>query len=268
MLAAYLFSLRDAFNRRMALVLIGLSVVLTIVFIWITKVKYLPGPVIFLGPRLFWAADRGVPSVLSIVMVAISGVLWTLLGILAAAPVLSSTLDKGWVELTLSKGTSRWQILLGSYFAGVTMYFTAIVVAIVPVAVELWWRTKVSSWPLGVSILLQTFSFAALLALAAFATLPRLGAVLPILLAMAVYIVSAILAQRERLLYQFITSNVWHLVLDWLYRILPKTSEISGMAASHIQGQGITSWWPIWSTGIFLVVILSLTAWLLHRKSL
>jgi ABC-type transport system involved in multi-copper enzyme maturation permease subunit len=268
MLAAYIFALRDSFNRRMALVLTGLSVVLAIVFIWIVKVKFLRGPVVFLGPRMFWAADRGVPSVLTIVMEFTSGVLWILLAILAAAPVLSSTLEKGWVELTLSKGTSRWQILLGSYFAGVTMYFTAVVVAITPIAFYLWWQTKVSSWPLSVSILLQTLSFAALLAIAAFATLPRLGAVLPILFAMAVYIVSAILAQRERMLYQFLTSRWSHVILDGLYRILPKTSELSGTAARYIQGEGITSWWPLWSTGIFIVGTLSLTAWLLHRKSL
>ena len=268
MLAAYIFSLRDAFNRRMALVMVGLSIVLAIVFNFIIHVKFLPGPIIFLGPRLFWTAEIAVPSIMTIVLEFTGGVLWVLLAILAAAPILSSTLEKGWAELTLSKGTSRWQILLGSYLAGVTIYFIAVVVAVTPIALRLWWQTRVSSWPLAVSILLQTFTVAALLALAAFATLPRLGAVLPILLAMVIFIVSAILAQRERLLYVFMTSSWTHFLFDWMYRILPKTSELSGMASGYIHGGGITSWWPVWSTGVFVVATLSLTAWLLRRKSL
>jgi len=268
MFAAYLFSIRDALNRRMALVLIGLSIVLAVVFNWIIQVKLLPGPVIFLGPRMFWAADLGVPSVLSAGLEFTGGVFWLLLAILAAAPILSSSLDKGWVELTLSKGTARWQILLGGYLAGVTVYFTAVVLALAPIALRLWWQTKISSWPLAVSILLQTFSFAALLALASLASLPRIGAAPPVLLAMAVSIVSAVLAQRERGLYQVLTSRWSHWIFDWLYRILPKTSELSGMASSYIHGEKFTTWWPFWSTGVFIVATLGLTAWLLHRKSL
>jgi ABC-type transport system involved in multi-copper enzyme maturation permease subunit len=268
MLASYLNSLTEAINRRMGMVLIGLGVVVTVVFNLIIHVQFLPGPVIFLGRRLHWEATLGVPSVLSVMLEFTGGILWLLLSTLAAAPLLSSTLDRGWVELTLSKGTSRWKVFLGRYVGGVTLYFVAAIVVAVPIAIRLWWQTGVSSWPLVGSIAFQTLGFAGLLALAALAALPRIGPAPPILLAMATSIVSAILAQREQGLYQLLTSRWSHWLCDWLYRILPKTSELNGIGVTLLHGYKINSWWPIWSTGVFMVATLGLTLWLLHRKSL
>ena len=55
--------------------------------------------------------------------------------------------------------------------------------------------------------------------------------------------------------------------VDWAYRILPKCSELQDLCASFIQSGKIASWWPVWSTGVFTLVVVGLTLWLLHRKS-
>ena len=56
-------------------------------------------------------------------------------------------------------------------------------------------------------------------------------------------------------------------VVDWAYRILPKSSELVDICASYVQGGKIVSWWPLWSTGLFTLAVLGLTLWLLERKS-
>ena len=198
MIAAYLNSLLEAVNRRMALVLAGVALLVAGVFLWIVQMKPLPDgtSVILLGNNFLGPAILAVPAVFR-AEIQQTGALWLLLAIFAAAPLLSSSVEKGWLELTFSKGTSRWQIFLGRFLGGLTLYFLTFLLATFPVALRLWWKTGVGPLPLAVALLIQTFSFAALLAVVALATLPQKGMALPIMAAVAVWFISPILAWRQ-----------------------------------------------------------------------
>lgn len=272
MLAAYLNSLRESFNRRMGLVLIGLAIVLAITLNLIIHVKpLLDGTtMVMLGQRMLGPGSMATPALLITEMrlVGVSGFFWALLSILATAPLLASTLDRGWLELTLSKGVSRWEIFMGRYLGGVTLYLVSVLVATLPLAIRLRFATGVSIWPLFIAILIEAFGFAALLSLAATASVPQLGAAPPILLSLVVSIISPILAYRDKGLYQLLTSNTSHFIVDWMYRILPKTAELETMATDFIQEHHVATWYPFWTTGVFIVIVMALSLWLLHRKSL
>jgi len=56
-------------------------------------------------------------------------------------------------------------------------------------------------------------------------------------------------------------------IFDWMYRILPKCYELSDLSTYYIDNGNIANWWPVWSTAAFLVGVMGLTMWLLHRKS-
>jgi hypothetical protein len=269
MLAAYLHSMRESVNKRMALVLIGMALLFTVIFFFIFQIRPLQPKnlsMILMGGHMLGPATLAVPAAMS-AEIQQTGALWLLLGIFGATPLFVSAMEKGWVELTFTKGTGRWRLLLGVYFSGLTVYATALLVALVPTAIWLWARTGVGCKPLLFAILLEVLGFASLMALAALCSLPRTGASIPIMAAVLVFILSPLLAERKNTFYLLFTSNWSRAIVDWSYRILPKPSEITGAAIKYTQMGSIGSWFPIWSTGVFIIVTMGLTIWLLHRKS-
>ncbi|HLX00127.1 MAG TPA: hypothetical protein VKR82_15915 [Candidatus Acidoferrales bacterium] len=270
MYASYLNSLLEAFSRRMGLVLIGFALMWAVVFNLL--VHFIPlkdgSSMVYLAQRMMGPGSLAQPALLGIGAEITGGLFWMLLSILAAAPLLSSTLDRGWLELTLSKGTARWRVFLGRYLGGCTLYLASVVIACMPLEVRFWWKTGIGPWPLLVAMLIQTFIFASLLSLAALAAVPQMGPAPPILLSLMVAILSPVLAARKIGLYQILTSNWSRELIDWMYRILPKTQELQGASTIFIRDRAIQSWYPFWSTGIFMAVMIALALWLLHRKSL
>jgi hypothetical protein len=268
MFATYLNSLHESMGRRVALVLLGVAVLVAIGFGAIVHVRSMPDGRVALAVGSQSPAPPGiaVPSVLESQLRA-TGSLWLLLAIFAAAPLLAATLEKGWLELTFSKGTARWRIFLGRFLGGLTLYSLTFVIATFPLAAWLWWRTGVATWQIGVALLIQTFSFAALLAVAALVTLPQKGVALPIIASVAVSVLSPSLAMRREIYYRLFSSHAARGIVDWVYRVLPKCSELEDMCVSLIRSGTIASWWPLWSTAVFTLAAIGLTLWLVERKS-
>ena len=269
MFAAYMHSVREAVNKRMALVLIGMAVLFaTILYLLINITPMKDGTsMIFLGRHMLGPATLAVPAAQA-QEVQITGSLWLLLSIFASVPLVVAALEKGWVELTLTKGVGRWKVLLGCYFSGLTLYAATLCVAMLPIATWLWIKTGVGFKPLLVAILIESLGFDSLMALATWASLTRTGAALPIMLAVFMYLFTPVLANRQQMLFQLISSPGWQGVFNWAYRILPKPSELMGSATNYIQFGHISNWFPFWSTGVFIVAMMGLTIWMLHRKNL
>jgi len=268
MWTTYLNSLHESMSRRVAMVLVGVALLVAVAFNSIVHLhKSAQGaPTIAVGTQPPVAPAIAVPAVLESEVRA-TGAVWLLLAIFAAAPLLTATLEKGWLELTFSKGTARWKIFAGRFLGGLTLYSLTFALATLPVAARLWWLTRVETWQIGVALLIQTFSFAALLSVAALVTLPQKGVALPVIAATALWVLSPSLAKRQETYYQLFSSHFAREVVDWAYRILPKCSELEDLCVSFIQSDKIASWWPVWSTGLFMISILGLTLWLLRRKS-
>jgi ABC-type transport system involved in multi-copper enzyme maturation permease subunit len=267
MMTAYWDALQESLGRRVALVLLGLAIVTSIGFNLLVKVEPLSGKQfkIIVGNYAL-PKDMGLPAMVHNLVsqqMGIAGTLWILGALFAAAPLFSSTLEKGWLELLFSKGTSRWQIFLGRFLAGATLYALTFAVATFPLAVRVWWRTDVRVWEIAVAMLLFTLSFASVLSVGAMASLPQRGASLPILGSVVIWLFSPFLARRAEM-------DLWPWVkktLDWAYLILPKCQELSDMSSAYLKTGHITGWWPIWSTGVFMVVVLAYTLWSVERKS-
>lgn len=268
MFATYINSLHETLSRRVALVLFGVAILVAIAFNWFVHVRPLVNgtSTMIVGAQLPTPPGVAVPAVLESVLRA-TGTLWLLLATFAAAPLLTSTLEKGWLELTFSKGTPRWDIFLGRFLGGLTLYSFTFILATFPLALRLWWETGIGTWRIGIALLIQTFSFAALLSAAALATLPQKGVTLPIMASVAIWVLSPSLAMRQEAYYRIFTSHFARTIVDWAYRILPKCSELEDLCVSLVHGGRITSWWPVWSTGVFTLAVLSLTLWQLSRKS-
>lgn len=268
MLATYLNSLIEAFNHRVALVMLGVALLTAGLMSLIVRVRSAPdgSETIVVG-----SLDRGpvataVPEILQ-QQIGVLANLLPLLAIFAAVPLLVMTLEKGWLELTFSKGVSRWKVFLGRFLGGVTLFACTFLLSALPLAYRLWWQTYVPTWQVVVALILETFSFTAVLAVAALATLAQKGVALPIVASVSVWLLSSTLADRRNSYYLWFTSPIARAFIEWTYRVFPKCHEISRLSAFYIQKSYVASWWPLWSTGAFIAVVLGLTLWLLHKKS-
>jgi ABC-type transport system involved in multi-copper enzyme maturation permease subunit len=268
MFATYLNSLHETLSRRVALVLFGVAILVAVAFNWLVHVRPLAEgrSELVIGAQLAAPSTIAVPEVLQSELRA-TGALWILFSIFAAAPLLSSTLEKGWLELVFSKGTPRSRIFMGRYLAGLSIYSASFTLAVFPLALRLWWQTHVPTWQVGPALLLETLSMAALLSVAALVALPQKGVTLPIIASVAIWILSPALANRQATFYRLFASHGMREIVDGAYHILPKCSELVDVSGSFIEIGKITSWQPIWSTGFFALTVLAITVWLLERKS-
>jgi hypothetical protein len=265
MLTTYWYSLREGFSRRVVLVLFGLAFLIAIGFNLIVSVS--PSGSVVVGTQALGPAGHAVPVVIG-GQVAATGTLLLLLALFAAVPLLTVTLDKGWLELTFSKAQPRWKIFMGRFLGGVTFYSMTFALATFPLALRLWLTTRVETWQVVVALLIQTLSFAALLSVAALATLPQKGVALPIMVSVAILFLSSPLAGRRETYYRMFSSHFARGLVDWAYAIFPKCSELEHLCGSFIQKGDVASWWwLLWSTVVFTSATLGITLSVLNRKS-
>jgi ABC-type transport system involved in multi-copper enzyme maturation permease subunit len=273
MWATYWSALEETGHRRLIVILIGIAMLTTLFFNRSVGFDRTADgvDVIYIGRDLNPYSNRGpyelaVPLVLGQEM-SVAGMVWLLLTLVSASVLLVETLERGWIELIFSKGTRRWQILVGRFLCSATLFYLMAFITAAPVAARLWWKTGVPTWQFVVAALIQTLSFASVLSVAALATLPQKGVALPILSAVGVLSLSPLLLGREETYYEYIKSEFLRRVLDWIYYIMPKCTELDRVAVGFLQNSAVQTSWPLWTTGLFTLSTLVLTLWLLERKS-
>jgi ABC-type transport system involved in multi-copper enzyme maturation permease subunit len=269
MFASYWYSLDEALSRRVAHVVLGLAMLVAVIFNLLVHIHTGQNGAlaIAIGSQPGTPPALAVPAVLESELNA-TGPLWLMLAICAAVPLLTATLEKGWLEMTFSKGTRRWRIFLGRFLGGMTLYGLAFLLATFPLAARLWWTTGIATWQVAAALAIQSFSFAALLSMSTLAALPQKGVALPIVASAGLLLLSGPLFGRQESFYHLFSSHAAHEIFDWAYRILPKVVELQQVSVSLVQSSRLESWWwPFWSTGLFTLAMLSLSVWLLERKS-
>ncbi len=216
-----------------------------------------------LGPWPF-----AVPVILSQVTF-FAGMVCTMLMIFTGCPQFVAMMEKGWRELTFSKGTPRWQILFGRYVSLTLLYYVLTLVTCVPLAVRLWWHTGISPLPVLGGALIVTFSFTSLLAIGAFASMVgnEGGVAFPIIAPFGGFVLSQLLVTRQQTLYEYFTSEFGRRVVDWIYYVIPKCQELQTAANEYVRSAAVPTSWPIWTSGLFTVATLLVTIWTLERKS-
>lgn len=193
--------------------------------------------------------------------------LWTILGIFALAPLLSSYLENGMAGLLFTKALSRRQIFLGRVGGALAVFLATVILLDGLPATYFFIRAGISpkNFVIGVAILMV--SFLSLVAIMALATLQRNGPAPAIIFAFIQLSISAVLAQRT-MLYKIFTAKWFQESMDFTYYVLPKNSELASMGQRFLISGQITSWTPLWSTAIFTLVVLGWSIWQLERKSL
>lgn len=188
------------------------------------------------------------------------------ISIFATASFIPTMLEKGSIDLLLSKPVSRSQVIWGKFIGGTLMvliniaYFIIAFWAIIGLKFGVWEASFL------LSILLITFTFMALYALIILIGILTRSSALSIMISyLVILILSPLLAMRNK--NDFLINNQFvEWISDGLYYIVPKTKELSSITNSLILNKSIDSYQPIISSLLFMILTLALTIIIFSKK--
>ena len=190
-----------------------------------------------------------------------------LLAIFSSASFVPVMLEKGNIDLLLSKPISRAQLLWGKYTGGILVVL--INIAFLIIGVWLIISIKFSYWNFAIlwSILLITFAYAALNAVIVLFGVTTKSSILGMMTAYFIYLILSpfLLAAKDRML-PFLENKVLNTILDGFYYIIPKTSELFGKDIFNLASGTNIEIQPIVSSFLFLIFIMILSVEIFKRK--
>jgi len=194
--------------------------------------------------------------------------LWAYVGltVLVTAGQFPSMLAPGRAEFYLSKPISRTSLYLGK-LAGMVVTYGALVtvcglIGLATIYVVFSFSTMNFLYMIGLDIL----SLFIWLALTSFGGVVFGSTSMAIITAAAVFVAQLILQARDWAK-QLIDSSIVDSIIDVLYYIVPKTGELSDLTLNVALGKPVQDWMPAWSSLIFAIALISITASVFKRRN-
>ncbi|MEN8193417.1 MAG: ABC transporter permease subunit [Bacteroidota bacterium] len=175
-------------------------------------------------------------------------------------------IEKGSIDLLISKPVSRVQIILGKYFGGTAMVFVNIAYLIIGIWILI--GLKFGDWDTSflLTIFTITFAFALLYTLVILLGIVTKSSVISMIVTYLIFfIISPILASRETI-FTFINSNVLKSISEFLYYIIPQTSELSTITSDLASGNRSLNYEPLITSALLMVIILTSAILIFRRK--
>ncbi|MEP7217351.1 MAG: ABC transporter permease [Bacteroidota bacterium] len=191
--------------------------------------------------------------------------------VFVTAGIVPSMMEKGSIDLLLSKPISRTTMLLGRALGGliaVTLnlfLFVFAIWALYGIATGVW----VASFLIGAAII-PLFTFTVIYSGVILLNVITESWILPMIMVYThVFIIGNFLKGREETLFTFIGSDAIKRVIDGLYYALPQTFDLIGLgmaSSQYVMTSSIDNLVPFIQGTIFTVVMLSLAIWKFQKK--
>ena len=187
-------------------------------------------------------------------------------GVFGTAGVITDALEKGTVDLYLSKPIARWQLLLGKYLGSVAAIFLNILYFIGGLWLIVGLKVGVWNTQFLLSSLLLTYIFASLYAVVTlFGVVSRNMAIALIAGILYLILVAGPLESRQTGLYLLSESGIYRGILDGLYYIFPQIPAMESGATRLISGEQVQLA-PYAQSFFSAGGIFGVAAWILHRR--
>jgi ABC-type transport system involved in multi-copper enzyme maturation permease subunit len=262
-----LFTLREALSRKIFIIFFAVSTLVIIGFIVGFSLFDLSQ---FIKMRLGKETEQQIINeILSGIKGMVVGPLFgggLFLSIFSTAGIISYLLEKGNIDLFLSKPISRPQLILGKFFGGILIVFLN--VAYVVVGIWLLIGLKFSNWEFSFlySILTITFAFAVIYSLIILATVLTRSSVLALVLSYTIFfILSPVLAGRERI-FEFTHNSTLKVIMDILHYFIPQTSELGTVSTVLAATGKIPDYEPVWTSLCLCILILIASITIFNKK--
>jgi ABC-type transport system involved in multi-copper enzyme maturation permease subunit len=189
-----------------------------------------------------------------------------LFGVFATAGIVPDALEKGIVDLYLSKPIARWQLLAGKSLGAVAVIFANILYFMGAFWLIIGLKTGTWSLHLLGAALLMTVIFACLFSIVAFfGVVSRNMAIAIIGSYLYLLIIGSILQNREQGLFLLSSNALYRSAIDVLYYAFPQVSGMQNQIAAMIVGQKM-DWAPFGQSLASSGAIYAAAAAILHRK--
>jgi ABC-type transport system involved in multi-copper enzyme maturation permease subunit len=260
---------REALARKIFWGLFGLSALMILFFLFLLKIDIVEGglaAVSLFGRTASRTADvdrlvRGVYGGIATFLYS-----WGMfLAVFASAGLIPSVLEPGRIELMLSKPVSRTHILLGRYVGNVLVVSCNVIFLVLGIWTILGVKTGIWSPSFLIAIATTVFAFAVLLAVVVLIGVLFESTALSTMVTVALMIISPILAQTTVML-KLLSSEWSRQIWRTLYYSLPKVYDLGKMTLDAIQSREFNGYMPIWTSGVFGVVVLALALWAFSRR--
>ncbi|MFQ5676597.1 MAG: hypothetical protein ACE5G1_11915 [bacterium] len=185
--------------------------------------------------------------------------------IFATASLVPTMLEKGYVEILLSKPLSRAQIFIARYLGAQSIMVINILYLIGGSWLILSVKTGLWYFPYLYAIPMVIASFAFMYALMALVGLLSRSAGISIMVAYSALLFSAVYTPNKDRFYALISKST-HIFLESIYNIFPKIYDMGFITFSLIGDKPIDTWAPLWTSTIAATVMLAASIGLFARK--
>jgi ABC-2 type transport system permease protein len=189
----------------------------------------------------------------------------TILAVFATASILPRIMEKGAIDLLLSKPVSRGSILIGTTLGAVLIVFANVGYYIGGswIIVGLW--SGYWNWGFLGAVLPITYMFLVLYsAMMVLSIATRSSALSMIVIYAHVFLVDPVLERRQTLA-ELTGNDTVKTVMDFFYYPLPKPDAISKVSTSMVLHLDIP-WEPLWTSGLFACAMFALAWWMFSKK--
>lgn len=208
-------------------------------------------------PTIVWQVQAGLTGFINFAALVLS--------IFATASIIPNTMEKGNIDLLLSKPIARADLLLGKSLGSLLIVLANVAWFIIGMWVITGARTGIWNAGFLAVTLTVTYTFLVLHApMLVIGIASRSSALTIILLYVFIFLIGPILEAREPLA-ELASSDGLKTVLDVLYYIFPKPDALGNVSKALVMHQPF-DWMPVWSSGMFAAAMYVLAAWMFQRK--
>jgi ABC-2 type transport system permease protein len=260
MLTIILNTFREALAKKIFIGYYIIYTIIIIVFLFAVNLDTVEGVISLTD------VQQSVVS-LQAIMTSVSYLLVLIFCIISSASFIPSMVDKGTIDLLLSKPLSRFNILLSKYigavvFVGISLvYFIGAIWLILSVKSGFW------NFNFLYTILSLTFAFAVMYSIVVLIGLTTQSSIIAILVNLfLLFVLCPVLAARETVIFSFVHNEVVRFVFNFFYYIFPKPGEINDITIKLIASEPVTSWQPVITSFLFCAAVMSFSVYYFSKK--
>lgn len=266
---------REALAKRIFIGYYIFYALVVLVMLFIVNVETIEGAMSFMDRK----------SIVTGVETGFLTLSWSLIiffSIISTASFIPSMLEKGTIDLLISKPISRTTILMSKYLGAVLFVFISMVFLLGSIWLILSLKSSYWDFTFLVSIISISFAYAAMYSIVVFVGLTTNSSIISILICFfLIFVLSPILSIRETIIFPLFNNSTVEFILNFLYYVLPKPGEIKDITVSLINEETISfwkssfdtennriipSWMSLISSFIFTVVLTSISIYYFSRK--
>lgn len=260
MLTIILNTFREAIAKKIFIGYYVIYTIIIIVFLFAANLDVVEGVISMTDIQ---------QSVISLqaIMTSVSYLLVLIFCIISSASFIPSMVDKGTIDLMLSKPLSRFTILMSKYLGAVTFIGVSLVYFIGAIWFILSLKSGFWNFNFLFTILSLTFAFAVMYSIVVLIGLTTQGTVIAILVNLfLLFVLCPILAARETVIFTFVSNEVVKFIFNFLYYIFPKPGEINDITIRLIAREPVETWQPVITSFLFCAAVMAYSVYYFSKK--